>query len=108
MQIFPRSLNKLPLVVGAAATSGLVAVVVFIWYYFSPWFTQVGYSPKQPVPYSHRLHVGQLRLEGGSLVHKALLQNRQSRRDRVTSGCGHASREDVRSLDSDATDGSGC
>src|SRR5580704_11609934 len=27
MQIFPRSLNKLPLVVGAAATSGLVALV---------------------------------------------------------------------------------
>lgn len=63
MQIFPRSLNKLPLVVGAAATSGLVAVVVLVWYYFSPYFTQVGYSPKQPVPYSHRLHVGQLGLD---------------------------------------------
>jgi hypothetical protein len=63
MQIFPRSLNKLPLVVGGAATSGLVAVVFLVWYYFSPWFTQVGYSPKQPVPYSHRLHVGQLGLD---------------------------------------------
>jgi hypothetical protein len=63
MQIFPRSLNKLPLVVGAAASLGLVAVTVLIWYYFSPWFTQVGYSPTQPVAYSHRLHVGQLGLD---------------------------------------------
>src|SRR5271168_3402840 len=63
MQIFPRSLNKLPLVVGAAATLGLVVTTFLIWYYFSPWFTQVGYSPRQPVPYSHRLHVGQLGLD---------------------------------------------
>src|SRR5260370_38188015 len=63
MQIFPRSANKLPLVVGGAAPFGLVAVTFLIWYYFSPWFTQVGYSPKQPVPYSHRLHVGQLGLD---------------------------------------------
>jgi hypothetical protein len=63
MQIFPRSLNKLPLVFGVSAGLGLVAVTWFVWYYFSPSFTQVGYSPKQPVPYSHRLHVGQLGLD---------------------------------------------
>jgi hypothetical protein len=63
MQIFSRTLNKLPLVAGAAATLGLVGVTFVIWYYFSPWFTQVGYSPKQPVPYSHRLHAGQLGLD---------------------------------------------
>jgi hypothetical protein len=63
MQIFPRSLNKLPQVAGAVAALGLVAVTFFIWYYFSPWFTQVGYAPVQPVPYSHRLHVGQLGLD---------------------------------------------
>jgi cytochrome c7-like protein len=63
MQIFPRSLNKLPLVAGLAATLGLVGVTFVIWYYFSPWFTQVGYTPKQPVPYSHRLHAGQLGLD---------------------------------------------
>ena len=63
MQIFSRSLNKLPQVVGAAATLGLVAVTFLIWYYFSPWFTQVGYQPTQPVPYSHRLHAGQLGLD---------------------------------------------
>jgi hypothetical protein len=63
MQIFPRSLNKLPAVIAAAATFGVVALTGLIWYYFSPWYTLVGYSPRQPVPYSHRLHAGQLGLD---------------------------------------------
>src|SRR3981081_2121150 len=63
MQIFPRSLNKLPLVVSAAATFGLVAVTFLVCAYCSPWFTQGGYAPKQPVPYSHRLHAGNLGLD---------------------------------------------
>lgn len=62
-QIFPRSLNRLPLylaLVGILVPSTAVAVV---WYYFSPKFTDVGYRPEQPVPYSHKLHVGELRLD---------------------------------------------
>jgi hypothetical protein len=42
MQIFSRSLNKLPQIVGGAATVGLIGVTFLIWYYFSPWFTQSG------------------------------------------------------------------
>lgn len=58
MQIFPRSLNKLPAVVavGAALLGG--AVVGGFWYYGTPKHLQVGYAPRQPVPYSHRLHAG--------------------------------------------------
>jgi hypothetical protein len=63
MQIFPRSLNKLPIVAGIIAALALPGVVGFVWYYFSPWYTQVGYAPKQPVPYSHRLHAGQLGID---------------------------------------------
>jgi hypothetical protein len=75
MQIFPRSLNKLPLIAGAGAALGLPAVVFLVWYYFSPWFTQVGYRPPhcidtkdcppgtQPVPYQHSLHAGQLGID---------------------------------------------
>ncbi|HJU41960.1 MAG TPA: cytochrome c3 family protein [Vicinamibacterales bacterium] len=62
-QIFPPWWNKLPL---AAAIAGLVIPVVLVagvWYYFSPWYTDVGYQPEQPVPYSHRLHVGELGLD---------------------------------------------
>lgn len=63
MQIFPRSLNTLPAVTAAAlALLGGVGTFVF-WYYFSPKNFQVGYQPRQPVPYSHRLHVGQLGMD---------------------------------------------
>lgn len=63
MQIFPRSLNLLPLVaaVALAVAGGVVTFVVA--YYFSPWNTQVGYAPIQPVPFSHRLHAGQLGMD---------------------------------------------
>ena len=63
MQLFRRSLNHLPLalaigvgVLGAAVTGGS-------WYYFSPKNLQVGYAPKQPIPYSHKLHVDELGLD---------------------------------------------
>ncbi|MGE0785924.1 MAG: cytochrome c3 family protein [Sandaracinaceae bacterium] len=63
MQIFPKPLNYLPLVAAlAAAIGGGVVTFVFV-YYFSPRFLQVGYAPEQPVPYSHRLHAGQLGMD---------------------------------------------
>lgn len=63
MQIFPRSLNLLPLVLGGAATMGGAGLIGAIWYYFSPSHLQVGYAPEQPVPYSHRLHAGELGMD---------------------------------------------
>lgn len=63
MQLFPRSINKLPLIAGAA-TIGLLSGVVFVfWYYFSPKNLQVGYAPEQPVHYSHELHAGRLGMD---------------------------------------------
>ena len=41
----------------------MVGLIAGMWYYFSPKFTDVGYSPKQPVPYSHKLHAGQLGID---------------------------------------------
>jgi hypothetical protein len=63
MQIFPRSLNYLPLVaaVGVAVLGG--GVTLGIWYYFSPKNTQIGYAPEQPVQYSHKLHAGELGID---------------------------------------------
>ncbi len=63
MQIFPRSLNKLPLVVAVGANLALVGVVFVFWYWLSPKNLVMGYAPTQPVPYSHRLHVGQLGMD---------------------------------------------
>ncbi|HVU24525.1 MAG TPA: cytochrome c3 family protein [Opitutus sp.] len=62
-KIFPKSANRLPLqiviflvVLGGIVTAGAT-------YYMTPAYTRVGYSPVQPVPYSHALHVGQLGLD---------------------------------------------
>ncbi len=62
-QIFPEWTNKAPLYLVAGI--GVVALVVpiLIWYYFSPEFTDVGYRPVQPVPFSHQLHAGELQLD---------------------------------------------
>jgi hypothetical protein len=63
MQIFPKSLNYLPLVAAlGVAVAGGVVTFVFV-YYFSPNNLQVGYAPVQPVPFSHRLHAGQLGMD---------------------------------------------
>ena len=56
MQIFSRRANVFPLVVGLGVATLACAGVLLARYYFSPKFTQVGYSPRQPVAYSHELH----------------------------------------------------
>jgi hypothetical protein len=62
-QIFPPWWNKLPIVAAIAGSLGPILAIAGVWYYFSPWYTDVGYRPVQPVPYSHRLHVGELGLD---------------------------------------------
>jgi len=62
-QIFPKWTNKAPLYVLLGAILTLVIIVGLVWYYASPWYTDVGYRPVQPVPYSHKLHAGDLGLD---------------------------------------------
>ncbi|TDI74060.1 MAG: cytochrome C [Bacteroidetes bacterium] len=62
-QIFPRKANLVPTISLIAGLGGGVFVVLFIWYYFSPEFTDVGYSPEQPIEFSHRFHNGELGLD---------------------------------------------
>ena len=62
-QIFPKKANVMPLLSLAGALLGGVVVIFLIWYYFSPEYTDVGFAPEQPVPYSHQLHVGQLGMD---------------------------------------------
>ncbi|HUD73163.1 MAG TPA: cytochrome c3 family protein [Dongiaceae bacterium] len=62
-QILPPWANRIPLY---GAVGGLLAPVLaigFVWYFFSPWYTDVGYRPVQPVPYSHRLHAGEMGID---------------------------------------------
>ena len=62
-QIFPKWINKLPVFIALAAGALFFGVVGFVWYFFSPWFTDVGYQPKQPVEYSHKVHAGELGID---------------------------------------------
>jgi hypothetical protein len=62
-QIFPKWTNKLPVVIVVAVVLLACGAVGFVWYFFSPWYTDVGYQPVQPVDYSHKIHAGQLGLD---------------------------------------------
>ncbi|MBG91192.1 MAG: cytochrome C [Actinobacteria bacterium] len=61
--IFPQWVNILPRIILLAITGLVVFVVYLFWYWFTPQNFNVGYEPEQPIPYSHRLHVGQLGLD---------------------------------------------
>lgn len=62
-QIFPRWSNRIPLFLVTGGTLFSFALVGGVWYYGSPWYTDVGYRPRQPVPFSHALHAGELGLD---------------------------------------------
>ena len=61
--LFPKWSNLLlPTIIAAALTIPLYAVF-FVAYGFSPKTLEVGYQPKQPVPFSHALHAGELGMD---------------------------------------------
>ena len=61
--IFSRGFDT---IVRRAAVGLGLAAALFVagWYYYAyPDYTRVGYMPEQPVPFSHKLHVGQLGMD---------------------------------------------
>ena len=58
--IFPKWTNRLPLMIIVGGTLLGSALVAGVWYYFTPKYSEVGYQPIQPVPFSHAIHAGQL------------------------------------------------
>jgi len=56
-------MNRFPTVFAIGSVLLVVGIVSFVWYYFSPWYTDVGYQPVQPVPFSHKLHADDLGLD---------------------------------------------
>ena len=61
--VFPKWVNRLPLFLAVGAALILSFVVFVFWYWMSPKNLEVGYAPKQPIPYSHKLHVSELGLD---------------------------------------------
>ncbi|MEM9459912.1 MAG: cytochrome c3 family protein [Myxococcota bacterium] len=61
--IFPRWTNNIPIAIGLLAPLAGAGVIFAVWYWFSPKYTDVGYRPEQPVPYSHKLHAGDMGID---------------------------------------------
>ena len=61
--IFPRWTWVLRPSIPLGVLGGAFYATVIVAFGFSPWATDVGYAPVQPVPYSHALHVGQLGMD---------------------------------------------
>ncbi|NQV38685.1 MAG: cytochrome c3 family protein [Candidatus Marinimicrobia bacterium] len=62
-QIFPKWSNKVPLFLAGGLVVVLAGIVGFFWYFGSPYYTDVGYRPEQPIPYSHKLHAGDMGMD---------------------------------------------
>jgi hypothetical protein len=62
-QLFPKWSNKLPIYILMGLVLLIGSLTFSIWYWGSPEFTDVGYSPKQPIKYSHKFHAGELGLD---------------------------------------------
>jgi menaquinone reductase, multiheme cytochrome c subunit len=61
--VFPRWANKTRVLAGVILGAAPIYLTGLVWYGASPKTTDVGYMPKQPVPYSHALHAGQLGID---------------------------------------------
>ena len=62
-QIFPKWTNEIPRLAPPVLTLAGALAIFVVWFWFSPKHTDVGYAPVQPVPYSHRLHAGELGMD---------------------------------------------
>jgi len=63
MNVFPRWMNALRVLAGASVLAAGVYVVALFAYGGSPKTINAGFSPEQPVPFSHALHAGELGLD---------------------------------------------
>jgi len=61
--VFPKWSNALLPSIVVAAIAVPTYAVGLVWFGFSPKTTDVGYEPQQPIPYSHKVHVGQLGMD---------------------------------------------
>lgn len=62
-QLFPKSANKLPLQIVTYLGLLVCIATAGVTYYMTPKYTRVGYTPVQPVPFSHAKHVSELGLD---------------------------------------------
>lgn len=62
-QLFPKWFNKLPIIILVSLTGVIGLTIHLFWFWFSPKHLNVGYQPKQPIPFSHALHVNKVGMD---------------------------------------------
>lgn len=60
---FPKWVDRIISVLPILAVAGVLYIGAVALYACSPETTDVGYAPIQPVPYSHKLHAGELKID---------------------------------------------
>ncbi|MDP6941298.1 MAG: cytochrome c3 family protein [Planctomycetota bacterium] len=60
---FPRWTDKIRPMMGLTLAVAPVYVIGLLWYGASPETMNTGYSPEQPIPFSHALHAGELGMD---------------------------------------------
>ena len=76
-QIFPKWTNQVPRLILIGLIVTVNVIVLGVWYFFSPEYTDVGYAPEQPVPYSHQIHVDKLGLDC-QYCHTSVFESKQA------------------------------
>ena len=61
--LFPKWTNTLPTIVLILFLGSISFLIFVFWFWFSPTNLEVGYQPKQPVNYSHKIHAGELGID---------------------------------------------
>lgn len=60
---FPQWIDRARPLAGALATLGPLYLIAVLYYGGSPQTTDVGYQPRQPLPFSHAVHAGELGID---------------------------------------------
>lgn len=60
---FPRWTNTLPIKLAVALLFLAGGAALAVTYYFTNKYTEQGYQPSQPIPFSHKLHAGDLQMD---------------------------------------------
>ena len=61
--VFGKWVNYVPAVILSTLLFTVIFLIYLFYYWFAPSHLEVGYQPEQPIPYSHRLHAGELGID---------------------------------------------
>jgi len=61
--IFPKGIDKIKPVIFLTAGLTIVTIALIVNFYFTDKNLSVGYRPEQPIPFSHKLHAGEMGMD---------------------------------------------